>query len=408
MLCGKAEAKRRALDAARAWLHVHVMISSAPRDARSRQIAFLRLIRSENVGPITCRRLLAHFGDAAAALAALPELARKGGRRRPVRLCPPDEAERELDALEALGARVLTLDDPDYPSALAAIDDPPPVLSVLGDPALIRRRGIAVVGARNASANGCRLARRLAADLGRAGLVVTSGLARGIDTAAHEGALDSGSVAVLAGGPDVVYPRENAALYQGLRERGAVVSEMPAGLAPQARHFPRRNRLISGLSLGVLVVEAAPRSGSLITARLALEQGREVFAVPGSPLDPRARGCNHLLRQGAVLTESAEDVLETLEGFLAERRIRPETRPAAAPEAPEIGRESDRDGASEARVIVKQLLGPSPVLLDEVARQAQLSAAMVNRVLLELELAGRVVRHPGNRVSLTMDGDDMG
>ncbi len=384
------------------------MISSLAEDPRAGRIAFLRLIRSENVGPITCRRLVAQFGGAAAALEALPELARKGGRRRPIRLCPRDEAERALDALEALGARVLTLADPDYPSALAAIDDPPPVLSVLGDPALPSRRSIAIVGARNASANGRRFAKRLAADLGRAGLVVTSGLARGIDTAAHEGSLDSGSVAVLAGGPDVVYPRENAALYQELRERGAVVSEMPAGLVPQARHFPRRNRLISGLSLGVLVVEAAPRSGSLITARLALEQGREVFAVPGSPLDPRARGCNHLIRQGAVLTESAEDVLEVLGGFLAERRIRPDPPPGAAPEAPESGPEGAPDAASEARVIVKQLLGPSPVLLDEVARQAQLSAAMVNRVLLELELAGRVVRHPGNRVSLSMDGDDTG
>ena len=380
------------------------MISCATDDPRAGQIAFLRLIRSENVGPITCRRLLAHCGDAAAALEALPELARRGGRRRPPRICPQDEAERELDALEALGARVLTLADSEYPSALAAIDDPPPVLSVLGDPALPSRRAVAIVGARNASANGRRFARQLALGLGEAGLAVTSGLARGIDTAAHEGALDSGTVAVLAGGPDVVYPRENGALYQGIRERGAVVSEMPAGLVPQARHFPRRNRLISGLSLGVLVVEAAPRSGSLITARLALEQGREVFAVPGSPLDPRARGCNHLIRQGAVLTESAEDVLETLDGFLAERRIRPETAPGPAPEAPEPG----QDEASEARVIVKQLLGPSPVLLDEVARQAQLSAAMVNRVLLELELAGRVVRHPGNRVSLTTDGGDTG
>ncbi|MDJ0970990.1 MAG: DNA-processing protein DprA [Kiloniellales bacterium] len=380
------------------------MVLSADEGSRASQIDFLRLIRSENVGPITCRRLLAQFGSAAAALEALPELARRGGRRRPVRLCPPDEAERQLDALEDLGARVLTLADPEYPLALAAIDDPPPVISVLGDAALLTRRAVAVVGARNASANGRRFAKQLAADLGRAGLVVTSGLARGIDTAAHEGALDGGTVAVLAGGPDVVYPRENDALYEAVRERGAVVSEMPAGLVPQARHFPRRNRLISGLSVGVLVVEAAPRSGSLITARLALEQGREVFAVPGSPLDPRARGCNHLIRQGAVLTESAEDVVEALEGFLAERRIRRESGPGPVPEMPESG----QDEATEARAIVKQLLGPSPVLLDEVARQAQLSAAMVNRVLLELELAGRVVRHPGNRVSLTMDGDDTG
>lgn len=380
------------------------MVSNASADARAARLDYLRLIRSENVGPITCRRLLDHYGDPGKALAALPELARRGGRKRPIRLCPAEEAERELARLEELGARVVTLGDPAYPETLAAIDDPPPVLSLFGNPALLSRRSLAIVGARNASANGRRFARQLATELGRAGLVVASGLARGIDTAAHEGALESGTVAVQAGGVDVVYPRENEALYCRLCEAGAVVSEMPAGTVPQARHFPRRNRLVSGLSLGVLVVEAAPRSGSLITARFALEQGREVFAVPGSPLDPRARGCNHLIRQGAVLTESAEDVLEVLEGYLAERRIRPGPAPEAAPQAAE----SAADEAAEARGLVKDLLGPSPVLLDEVARQAQLSAAMVNRVLLELELAGRVVRHPGNRVSLAMDGDDGG
>lgn len=374
--------------------------SAASHDDR---VAFLRLIRSENVGPITCRRLLDHYGGPGPALQALPELARRGGRRRPIRLCPAEEAERELDALEALGAKVLTLADPAYPRPLAAIDDPPPVLSLFGDSALLSRRAIGIVGARNASANGRRLARQLAAELGQAGLVVASGLARGIDTAAHEGALASGTVAVLAGGPDVVYPRENEALYRRICQSGAVVSEMPAGTVPQARHFPRRNRLISGLSLGVLVVEAAPRSGSLITARFALEQNREVFAVPGSPLDPRARGCNQLIRnQGAALVESAEDLLETLEGYLAERRIRP-AEPLQAASAPAKAAESE---AAEARSLVKELLGPSPVLLDEVARQAQLSAAIVNQVLLELELAGGIIRHPGNRVSLAIDGKD--
>ena len=380
------------------------MVAEATADARAARLDYLRLIRSENVGPITCRRLLEHYGDPGKALAALPELARRGGRKRPIRLCPAEEAERELTRLEDLGAVVVTLGEPAYPETLAAIDDPPPVLSLFGDPALLSRRSVGIVGARNASANGRRFARQLAAELGRAGLVVASGLARGIDAAAHEGALESGTVAVQAGGVDVVYPRENGDLYRRICEAGAVVSEMPANTVPQARHFPRRNRLVSGLSLGVLVVEAAPRSGSLITARFALEQGREVFAVPGSPLDPRARGCNHLIRQGAVLTESAEDVLEALEGYLAERRI----RPGPAPEAASRASESAGDEAAEARSLVKDLLGPSPVLLDEVARQAQLSAAMVNRVLLELELAGRVVRHPGNRVSLAMDGDDGG
>ncbi len=277
------------------------MEAVTPRNlSRAERLAWLRLIRTENVGPITFRQLLRRFGSADAALDALPDLARRGGRARPIRICSAAAARCELEALEALDARLIALFEPDYPLALAALDDAPPLICCFGLPHLLQRNAVAVVGARNASANGRRQARQIAAELGSAGLLVVSGMARGIDAAAHEGALDSGTVAVVAGGVDVIYPEENGALYGEIKARGVVLSEMPAGTVPQARHFPRRNRLISGMALGTLVVEAAPHSGSLITARFALDQGREVLAVPGSPLDPRARGCNDLIRQGRV------------------------------------------------------------------------------------------------------------
>jgi len=256
--------------------------------------------------------MLRRFGSAGAALDVLPRLARLGERSTPVTAPTRAEAAAELAALGRAGARLVCWGEPGYPSALAAIEDAPPILTVLGQPELLQRPMIAVVGARNASANGRRFARDLAAELGQGGLVVVSGLARGIDSAAHLGGLETGSIAVVAGGVDVVYPAENRGLYDALARQGAVVAELPLGTEPQARHFPRRNRIISGMALGVVVVEAAARSGSLITARFALEQGREVFAVPGSPLDPRARGCNDLLRNGATLTENAADVLSQL------------------------------------------------------------------------------------------------
>jgi DNA processing protein len=377
-------------------------------------LAALRLIRSENVGPILYRQLVERFGTAEAALHALPGLARRGGRTRPITICPPDAAEAEREALADLGGRMLVLGAPDYPAALAAIEDAPPVLAALGRLELLRGSAVALVGARNASANGRRLAGRLAAELGEAGFVVVSGLARGIDAAAHQAALASGTVAVMAGGVDVVYPPENQALYEAIAGQGLLLSEVPLGTTPQARHFPRRNRLISGLALGVVVVEAAPRSGSLITARLALEQGREVFAVPGSPLDPRSRGCNDLLRQGAGLTESAEDVLRGLEGLAPPpRRNEPAAGFQAAPaarypvaEAAELKEistplpaECEVEGA---RPRVESLLGYHPVTVDEVIRQCQLSPAVVHMVLLELELAGRAERHPGNRIALVV------
>jgi len=364
-------------------------LSSAER------IDWLRLIRSENVGPRTFARLLDRFGSAAAALAALPEMARRGGLRRAIRVCPKAEAEREAAAVARLGAQLVARCEPAYPLALAQIDDAPPVLSVLGAPGLLARPMIAIVGARNASLNGRTLARRLAADLGAAGMVVVSGLARGIDTAAHEGGLAGGTVAVMAGGLDVIYPAENADLARRIAESGALLSEMPPGTEPQASHFPRRNRIVSGLALGVVVVEATARSGSLITARLALEQGREVFAVPGSPLDPRAGGPNDLIRRGATLTETADDVLSVVREMIGRPLAEPprdafRPGPAAVPGDAEV---------EAARAEIVGLLGPTPVMVDEIIRQCQLSPSVVSWVLLELELAGRLDRHPGNRVA---------
>jgi len=368
----------------------------APSPSSSAERAdWLRLWRSDNVGPVTFRQLLARFGSASAALAALPDLARRGGRRD-IRVPPAAEIVRELEAHAAIGARLLTLPDPEFPAALAAAEDGPPVLSVRGRVELLARAGIGMVGARNASGNGVRFARQLAADLGAEGWVVTSGLARGIDAAAHQGALATGTVAVVAGGADVVYPPENRELTARIAAEGAVVSEMPPGLVPQARHFPRRNRLISGLSLGVVVVEAALRSGSLITARFALEQGREVFAVPGSPLDPRCRGTNDLIRQGATLVEGAADVVAVLDP--ARPRPLAEAPEALPPPPPGGGEDTDT-----ARAQVLRALGPAPLPVDEIARQCQVAVPAVWAVLLELDLAGRLARHPGNQVSLLSD-----
>jgi DNA processing protein len=374
------------------------------------RLSWLRLSRSENVGPITFKQLLARFGTAEAALAALPGLARRGGRARPIRLPSIMAAEDEMAEIKAVGARLLALCEADYPAALAAIDDAPPLICVLGDESLLGRPAIAIVGARNASANGQRLARQLAEDLSQARFLIVSGLARGIDAAAHQGALARGTAAVLAGGLDVVYPEQNRGLYEEIAARGLLLSEMPPGTEPKSRHFPRRNRLVSGLSMGVLLVEATLRSGSLITARLALEQGREVFAVPGSPLDPRATGCNKLLRQGAVLVETAEDVTEALRDMVP-APLREKNAEAFRGSAPfeastgEDGESADAPGESlridEVRDAVESLIGPEPVTVDELVRAGDLPLAAVLEAVLELELAGRVERHPGQRVAIS-------
>lgn len=372
-------------------------VTRLPPLSEQERRARLRLSRTEQVGPITFRRLIEQYGSASAALAALPELARRGGRRSRLAVCSAAEAERELAEIERIGARLIVWGEPDYPPPLAAIEDAPPVLIVLGDLALFARPALALVGSRNASVNGRRFAEQLAGDLGQAGFVIVSGLARGIDTAAHRGALASGTIAVVAGGVDVVYPPENEGLHRLIAAEGAIISECRPGVQPQSRHFPPRNRIIAGLSRGVVVIEASLRSGSLITARMALEQGREVFAVPGSPLDPRARGGNDLIRQGAALTESVHDVLTVL-GTARAVGGRPMADPESTAEMTALLAPDD-PLPDRVRHILEEALSPEPVSVDEIIRSCQLSYAVVTTLLLELELAGRIERHPGNRVS---------
>ncbi len=350
----------------------------------------LRLIRSANIGPVTYGQLIARFGTAAAAIEAIPMLAARAGGRAPV-VADAAIIAREQAAVARLGARHLFLGDEDYPPLLAELETAPPVLIVRGDPALALRRVVAIVGARNASAAACRFARDLAFALVGEGLVVVSGLARGIDTAAHQGSVDGGTIGVIASGIDVAFPPENAELQERVAGEGLLVTEHPPGTEPLSRHFPQRNRIIAGMAVGTVVVEAAPRSGSLITARLAAEAGRDVMAVPGSPLDPRAQGCNLLIREGATLVQSAADVIEAI-GPIDARMLR---SPASGYGAP---LPTDASDAERRRVI--GLLGPVAVTIDELIRQSGMPPAIVQMVLLELELGGRLERHSGGRVSL--------
>lgn len=372
------------------------LIQAVPRaPAPAEALARLRLARTEGIGPSAFRRLIERHGSAAGALAALPRMAATAGRA--LAPCPAESAEREMEALARRSGTWLHLGAPGYPPLLALLEDAPPILAVLGDASVLGRRQVGVVGARAASAAGRRMAEELAAGLVMGGVVVTSGLARGVDAAAHLGALGAHgrTVAVVAGGLDVPYPPENAALQARIpAEGGAVVAEAPLGTAPLARHFPRRNRIVAGMVLGVIVVEAAQRSGSLITARLALEAGREVFAVPGSPLDPRARGSNDLIRQGAHLVETAEDVLAHLPDAPREAplfRVRPEASapPPAEEEAPPAPGTSSQ---------ILEMIGPTPMGVDDLARRCHLSPPAVRAMLLDLELSGLVESLPGDRV----------
>jgi len=349
----------------------------------------LRLIRSDNIGPITYFQLLARFGSAEAALRALPDLAARGGGRTP-KIADERTIEAEIRAVEKLGARHLFVGEGLYPSLLAEIETAPPVLIVRGDLRLLDRPAIAVVGARNASAAACRFARELAHDLVGEGCLVVSGLARGIDTAAHHGSVDLATAGVIASGIDIAFPPENAELQERIAREGVLIAEQVPGREPLARHFPSRNRIIAGMALGTVVIEAAPKSGSLITARLANEAGREVMAVPGSPLDPRAQGCNALIRDGATLVQNAGDVLECIRPMSARVRT-PTDRWRAGP--------IDADADDAARRTITDLLGHTPVPVDELVRQSGAHPAVVATVLLELELAGRVTRHAGGRVS---------
>jgi DNA processing protein len=353
----------------------------------------LRLIRTPGIGPISYRQLLLRFGSASAALAAIPDLARRGGGKMPA-IFSSEAAQRELAAVEKAGARYLVLGQGLYPRSLAALENAPPLLTAKGDLALLERPMVAIVGARNASAAACRFARGLAHDLGQHGVTVVSGLARGIDSAAHDGSLASGTIAVIAGGVDIYYPPENEARQQDIGQRGLLIAEMPPGTEPRARHFPYRNRIIAGLAAGTVVIEAAPQSGSLITARLAAEAGREVMAVPGSPLDPRAQGCNQLIRDGATLIQSAADVMESVSHLNGRVTSVPALFDHIAPSAP-------ADSEPDMRTQVEHLLGPSPVPVDELVRLSGADPGAVQLVLLELDLAGRLDRHAGNKVSLT-------
>jgi DNA processing protein len=383
------------------------------------RIDWLRLIRSEGIGPRTFRTLVNRFGGARGALDALPDIARRSGRA--VKVASRTEAERELSAAARLGARFIASGEPEYPRTLQAIDTAPPLVAVLGEVGVLARPMVAVVGSRNASASGLAFTDRLSRGLGGEGHVIVSGLARGIDARAHKAALGTGTIAVLAGGLDRLYPAEHAGLAKSIVDQGgAIVSEMPFGWEPRARDFPRRNRIVSGIAYGVVVVEAARRSGSLITARFALEQGREVFAVPGSPLDPRAEGTNDLIRQGANLCAAVEHVVSVLapliergtvperqlplrakdfeeeDGFWDEWGLEEAGFPAAAsqddPQA-----ETDQPG-ERARLVA--LLSPAPVAVDELARQSGLPIRTVQTIVFELELAGRLERHGANAVSL--------
>jgi DNA processing protein len=346
------------------------------------------LVRSPGIGPVTYRQLIARFGTAASALDAVPDLARRGGGAAP-KLFTRDQAEREIDRVDKLGARYLVLGQGLYPRLLAELEDAPPLLMAKGDLKLLERQSVAIVGARNAAAAACRFARGLAHDLGGEGLAVVSGLARGIDSAAHDGALETGTIAVIAGGIDAFYPPENEERQRTIAERGIVIAEMPPGTEPRARHFPYRNRIIAGISIGTVVVEAAPKSGSLITARLAAEAGREVMAVPGSPLDPRAQGCNQLIRDGATLVQTAADVAEAI-------RL-----PTSSVQSPPARFElSEELNGEEVLGDIEGLLGPSPVPVDEIIRLSGASSGAVQMALLELDLAGRLDRHAGGKVSL--------
>ncbi len=364
--------------------------------SQKEKIARLQLIRTENVGPVTFRQLISRYKTALDALDALPGLARRGGRKKPLVAAKRSDILQEIDSLSAQGGQLIIYGDGLYPDALMATEDAPPVMMALGHPHLLEKRIFAMVGARNCSAVGVKLATGLSRDMGQAGYVIASGMARGIDTAVHQGALENGTIAVLAGGADVIYPRENNRLYQAIRDSGLILSEMPLGTQPQARHFPRRNRIISGLALGLLVVEATHKSGSLITARLALEQGREVFAVPGSPLDPRARGPNDMIRQGAVLVENAHHILDVLQ--MMETKLISEPQYSLFDNI-NSATEIEEDQLDDARRGIRDKLSPTPTTVDELIRLTDFPPAVVQSVLLELELAGEISRYPGNRVA---------
>ncbi len=368
--------------------------------SEKQRIAWLRLIRSDNVGPATFRQLINHCGSAENALAMLPELSRRGGATRSLRIASIQDAERELEAAHRHGASFVGIGEANYPPALRHIDGAPPLVAIKGDLTSATRPSVGIVGSRNASVVGAKFAAMIARRCGQNGYVITSGLARGIDTAAHRASVETGTIAVLAGGLDKPYPPENLGLLDEITHgAGLAISEMPFGWEPRARDFPRRNRLIAGISLGLVVVEAAEKSGSLITARMAGDFGRIVFAVPGSPLDPRCHGTNALLKQGAVVTTGPEDVLEALAPLSQLDLFEPPVVEEPGKDAGAMLPPDDDD-----RHAIISALGPTPTEIDDIIRHTGLPAASVYLVLLELDLAGRLYRHPGGFVSVALDG----
>ena len=365
------------------------------------RMARLRLFRSASIGPITFYKLLSRYGSAQLALDHLPSLAIKGGKKDAPRIMSVQEASDELNLLDDFGGEMIVYGDNAYPEWLGRIEDAPPVLSIRGDVSLLSKSSVAIVGARNASANAKRFTQTLSATLGQKGQVIVSGLARGIDTAAHVASLKTGTIAVVAGGIDQIYPSENTDLFHQITEQGCVVSEMPFGTAPTAHHFPRRNRIVSGLSKGVVVVEASMKSGSLITARLAAEQGREVFAIPGFPGDPRAAGPNYLIQNGAALVQSADDILNEL-ASMDQKSINPQSDmfdSVGEAYTPFDYEEAGTDIPDNIHDLILQNLSNAPSEVDEISRSCHVSIKDLQLSLLEMELAGVIQRHPGNRIS---------
>ncbi len=362
------------------------------------KLDWLRLSRTENIGPITFYKLLEIYGTAKNALDALPELSKKGGRKKPLIAPTLASAQKEYAALKKLGGDMVCAGEDTYPLSLAATDGAPPILSYIGDLTLTRAPCLAMVGARNASLNGKKFAYKLSKELGQSGQIIASGLARGIDTAAHEGAIDTGTIAVVAGGIDIVYPRENQKLYEDICQRGLVIAESPLGMEPAARLFPKRNRIVSGLSTGVIVIEATIKSGSLITAHMAGEQGRDVYAIPGYPGDPRAAGPNKLIQDGATLITRTQDILQNIENFGGNSLF--DNAPQTVPNLSLIDNKADEKDIEETRNILLQNLSQMPVGVDELARTCHLSIPSMQMALLEMELAGRLQRLPGNRIVL--------
>ena len=375
-------------------------------------LATLRLARSENLGPRQFHALVSRFGSATAALKELPELIGRRGFKRSIKICSSDSAREEFAKAVAIGAQLISIEDEHYPEGVAALEDAPPVLTVLGQLDWLQEPSVAIVGARNASALGLKFAETLARDLGSAGHTIVSGLARGVDTAAHRGSIETGTIAAIAGGIDQIYPPENRGLYEEIAQQGLLVTEMPFGVPPRAQHFPRRNRIISALSRATIVIEAAKRSGSLITARFALEQGRDVMAVPGSPLDPRCEGTNALISQGATLITSAKDVIEALDLFERRVKVAPvgsetESRAKSAEQplplppnrGPENGPPPTAPSADNVAQQVLERLGPSPVEIDELIRRLPIAPNLILSTLLELEIEGKVTRHEGQQIS---------